>query len=87
MRLRGKLPRLTGLPVSDNWFGLVCRADVPAPARARLEAAWVAALNRPEAKGRLEQIGYTVLASPAAAFGEAIRRYAEVIRGAGIKVE
>ncbi|MBL6077682.1 tripartite tricarboxylate transporter substrate binding protein [Belnapia sp. T18] len=79
------------LVLSDSWFGLVLRADVAAPARARLEAAWIEALNRPEVRGRLEELGFTVLARPGAQFGEEIlrytRTYAEVIRANGIKVE
>jgi tripartite-type tricarboxylate transporter receptor subunit TctC len=79
------------LVLSDSWFGLICRADVPPPARARLEAAWRAALARPEVRGRLEDQGFTVLAKPAAEFGPEIRRYAEtyaqVIRANNIRVE
>ena len=79
------------LVLSDSWFGLICRAEVPVAARARLEAAWIAALTRPEVKGRLEEMGFTVLAHPAARFGEEIRRYtetyAEVIRANNIRVE
>jgi len=79
------------LVLSDSWFGLIMRADVPAPARARLEAAWIAALNRPEVRGRLEETGFTVLAKPSAAFAEEIRRYtatyAQVIRANNIRVE
>ena len=79
------------LILSDSWFGLMTRADVPAAARARLEAAWISALNRPEVKTRLEEQGFTVLARPAVQFGEEIRRYAEVyaqvIRSANIRVE
>lgn len=79
------------LLLSDSWFGVICRADVPEPARARLEAAWLAALARPEVKGRLEEQGFTVLARPAAAFGAEIRRYtevyAQVIRAGNIRVE
>ncbi len=79
------------LVLSDSWFGLILRADVPAPARARLEAAWIEALNRPEVKGRLEELGFAVLARPGAQFGEEILRYtktyAEVIRANNIKVE
>jgi len=79
------------LVLSDSWFGLICRADVPATARTRLEAAWRAALLRPEVRGRLQDQGFTVLAKPAAEFGAEIRRYAEtyaqVIKANGIKVD
>lgn len=79
------------LVLSDSWFGLITRADVPAAARARLEAAWIAALNRPEVRGRLEETGYTVLARPAEQFGTEIQRYteiyAQVIRANNIRVE
>jgi tripartite-type tricarboxylate transporter receptor subunit TctC len=78
------------LVLSDSWFGLIARTEVPAPARARLEAAWAAALARPEVRGRLEEQGFTVLARPSAAFGNEIRRYAEtyaqVIRANNITV-
>lgn len=78
------------LVLSDSWFGLITRAEVPAPARARLEAAWVAALARPEVKTRLEEQGFTVLARPADQFGTEIRRYADtyaqVIRANNITV-
>lgn len=81
-----------GFPVlADSWFGLICRADVPAAARGRLEAAWLAALNRPEVKARLEEVGYTVLAQGADRFAAWIRRYTdtyrEVIQSANIRVE
>jgi len=79
------------LVLSDSWFGLVCRSNVPAPARARLEAAWLAALAQPAIKGRLEEMGFTVLAHPAARFGQEIARYtetyAQVIRANNIRVE
>ncbi|WP_237212862.1 Bug family tripartite tricarboxylate transporter substrate binding protein [Falsiroseomonas oryziterrae] len=79
------------LVLSDSWFGLVARSAVPEAARARLEAAWTAALNRPEVRGRLEEMGFTVLAHGATRFGQEIRRYsetyAEVIRTNNIRVE
>ncbi|MBX9750144.1 MAG: tripartite tricarboxylate transporter substrate binding protein [Roseococcus sp.] len=79
------------LVLSDSWFGLIMRAEVPAAARSRLETAWLAALNRPEVKGRLEELGFTVLAKPGAEFGTEIRRYtetyAQVIRSNNIRVE
>ncbi len=78
------------LVLSDSWFGLITRSEVPAPARARLEQLWLAALARPEIKGRLEEQAFTVLARPSAAFGQEIRRYAEtyaqVIRANNITV-
>lgn len=78
------------LVLSDSWFGLICRADVPAQARARLEAAWRAALARPDVARRLEEQAFTVLAKPSAVFAEEIRRYADtyaqVIRANGISV-
>ena len=79
------------LVLSDSWFGLITRADVPAHIRARLEAAWIAALNRPEVRGRLEDLGFTVLAKPGRDFSIEIRRYtetyAQVIRTNNIRVE
>lgn len=79
------------LVLSDSWFGLITRADVPAATRTRLETAWLAALNRPEVKGRLEELGFTVLAKPGTEFAAEIRRYADtyaqVIRANNIRVE
>jgi tripartite-type tricarboxylate transporter receptor subunit TctC len=66
------------LVLSDSWFGLIVRTEVPAPARARLEQAWLAALARTEIRGRLEEQAFTVLARPSADFAREIRRYAEV---------
>ncbi len=96
-----RLPQLPQVPtmaelgfplvLSDSWFGIIVRSETPQPARARLEAAWIAALNRPEVRGRLEEQGFTVLARGAEGFGADIRRYAQtyaqVIRDANIRVE
>lgn len=79
------------LVLSDSWFGLLARSDVPEAARSRLEALWVAVLARPEVKGRLEETGFTILARPGSQFGTEIRRYADtyaqVIRANNIRVE
>jgi tripartite-type tricarboxylate transporter receptor subunit TctC len=79
------------LVLSDSWFGLLTRSDVPEAARIRLEALWIAALERPEVKGRLEETGFTILAKPGTQFGTEIRRYADtyaqVIRANNIRVE
>jgi tripartite-type tricarboxylate transporter receptor subunit TctC len=79
------------LVLSDSWFGVIARADVAPHIRAAHERAWLGALGRPEIRGRLEELGYTVLARGAEPFGAWIRRYAEtyagVIREANIRVE
>lgn len=79
------------LVLSDSWFGVIARADIAAHIRAAHERAWLGALARPEIRGRLEELGYTVLAQGADAFGAWIRRYADtyagVIRQADIRVE
>lgn len=79
------------LVLSDSWHGLIIRTEVPGPAKERLETAWLAALNRPEVRGRLEERGYTVLASTSMQFDAEIRRYAEtyahVIQANNIRVE
>jgi hypothetical protein len=73
------LVRLSGMSSEEVWRSVDA-----------LEAAWVAALARPEVKGRLEEQGFTVLARPSAQFGTEIRRYAEtyaqVIRANNITV-
>jgi len=81
------------LVLSNSWYAVIVRPDVlaVARARARLTAARLAALARPEISRQLQELGFTVLAKPAATFAGELRRYAdvyaEVIRGANIKVE
>jgi tripartite-type tricarboxylate transporter receptor subunit TctC len=43
--------------VASNWFGLSGPAGIPAPVAARLNAALVAGLNRPEMAERLRELG------------------------------
>jgi tripartite-type tricarboxylate transporter receptor subunit TctC len=78
-----------GEVISDSWFGVVLPAATRPEVVARHEAAWLAALGRPEMRARLADQGFTVLATGAAEFGARMRRdfatYAEVIRRANVR--
>lgn len=77
--------------LSDSWFGIVVKADVPDAAKATLERVWIEALSRPDVKTRLEALGYDVPARSGVAFAAMIQRYIEVyagvIREANIRVD
>jgi tripartite-type tricarboxylate transporter receptor subunit TctC len=64
---------------------------MPAPLVRRIHAAAVEALRHPEGRQRLEQIGFTVVASSpeeyAAFQREEVERWRGVVRTAGIKPE
>ncbi len=80
------VPTAAELGLSDfvvtSWQAVMAPAGVPAPILARLEAACIEALRHPEARQRLNQIGFDVVASSAAEF----RRFqeAEIIRWRGV---
>ena len=77
----------------NTWFGLFGPAKLPPEMTARLNKAFVEALNSPELKARLA----TLMAEPMAAastpeaFGEFVRRelskYEKVVKASGAKVE
>ena len=77
----------------NTWFGLFGPAKLPPEMTARLNKAFVEALNSPEVKARLA----TLMAEPMAAastpeaFGEFVRRelskYEKVVKASGAKVE
>lgn len=77
--------------LSDSWFGVVVRAEVPAAARQTLERVWIEALTHASIRQKLEGLGYEVLAAPSSEFGPTIQKYirvyAEVIKNANIRVE
>lgn len=82
-----------GVPkvLSDSWFGIVVRRDVPQPVRDTLEKAWLDALARSDVRKLLGDLGYTILARPGAEFEKVIDRYiatyATIIKEAGITVQ
>jgi tripartite-type tricarboxylate transporter receptor subunit TctC len=87
---RGRTDGLGNFDV-DTWFGLFGPANLPADVLARLNKAFVDALNAPETRARLA----TLLAEPApttpeqfAAFVKAeLAKYKTVVQAAGARVE
>jgi tripartite-type tricarboxylate transporter receptor subunit TctC len=77
--------------VGDNWAGVLAPAGTPQPAIAKFSAAMVAALNNPELRERLRDIGTAPAPSSPEAFAaylrEEIARWSKVIREKGIKGE
>jgi tripartite-type tricarboxylate transporter receptor subunit TctC len=61
---------LEGLP---TWYGFLLPAGVPKDIASRLETEIIAGLKDPEVNRKLTEAGATVVAQPAAAFGEANR--------------
>jgi tripartite-type tricarboxylate transporter receptor subunit TctC len=77
--------------VAENWQGVLAPAGTPPAIVARINSAFVAAVNDPDIRRRLAENGVTASPSTAAEFGELIRsetaRWAKVIRDKGIKPE
>ena len=81
---------LAGFDVSA-WFGLLAPAGTPREAIQRVHAETAKALQAPELRDRLTQLGFEVIGSTPEAFGELIRsetvRWAKIIRDSGARVE
>jgi tripartite-type tricarboxylate transporter receptor subunit TctC len=79
----------TGVNVS--WHGMFAPAATPAPARARIEAEILQALAQPQVRDRIEKLGLYTVASSSAEFvpfvADAVKRFAEMVRLAGVKPE
>jgi tripartite-type tricarboxylate transporter receptor subunit TctC len=77
--------------VADNWTGVLAPASTPPAIVAKLNAAFVGALNDPDIRRRIEENGSTVAATSAAEFRDVLRsdmvRWERVIREKGIKPE
>jgi len=74
-----------------EWYGFVVPTGTPADAVAKLNAAFVRALNDPEAQKRLHPLAQKAVPSTAADFGEYIRSqyvlWGKVVKATGAKVE
>ncbi|MGC1172286.1 Bug family tripartite tricarboxylate transporter substrate binding protein [Polaromonas sp.] len=81
---------LTGYD-STGWFGLVAPAGTPAPIVARLNVEVTAALNDPEIKSSMRNLGVEPAPSTAAEFEAYIRsetvKWAKVIKTSGTKLD
>ncbi len=80
-----------GYPDTDsgNWYGLLAPAKTPPTVIARLNAAFVAAINDPVVKDKLIQSGAVPVANTPAEFGKVLKdelaRWGKVVREKGIK--
>jgi tripartite-type tricarboxylate transporter receptor subunit TctC len=74
---------------SGNWYGLLAPAKTPPAVIAKLNAAFVAAINDPVVKDKLVQSGAVPVANKPAEFGKHLKdeleRWGKVVRDRGIK--
>ena len=74
---------------SDNWYGLLAPAKTPPAVIAKLNAAFVQAINDPAVKPKLIDSGAVPVADKPAEFGamlkSEIERWGKVVREKGIK--
>jgi tripartite-type tricarboxylate transporter receptor subunit TctC len=75
----------------NTWFGLLGPAKMPPEVTARLNKAFVDALNSPDIKARLTTLMAEPMASTPEAFAEFVKReltkYEKVVKASGAKVE
>ncbi len=81
---------LAGFAV-DTWWGLVAPAGTPADVVAKLNQAYVAALNSPESKSRFAALMAEPVPSTPAQFGSFMQaelaKYEKVVKASGAKVD
>lgn len=77
--------------LATPWLGILAPAKTPAPIIKRLNAEFVAALNAPQVREKLEQQAFEVVASSPEAFArfidEELALYGKLIREVGIKAD
>jgi tripartite-type tricarboxylate transporter receptor subunit TctC len=98
---RARLPQLEGVPTiaeagvagfeASSWFGLVAPAKTPRPVIEKLSAETARALQDPETQGRFEKLGARLVGNTPTEFAALVdaerKRWGEVIRAAGIKLQ
>lgn len=74
-----------------SWFGFFGPAGLPQPTLARLNAEMVKALNAPDVRTKLEDVGYAVIGNTPEQFAALIKagmqQYGGIIKAAGIQAE
>ncbi|WP_423459819.1 Bug family tripartite tricarboxylate transporter substrate binding protein [Ottowia sp. VDI28] len=82
---------VTGMDNYSTWYGLLAPAQTPPVVVEALQKSVSAALARPDIKAKINEMGSEVVALPAAAFAERIKRehkrYEDIIRRFNIKAE
>lgn len=77
--------------LATPWLGILAPAKTPAPIIKRLNAEFVAALNSPQVREKLEQQAFEVVASTPEAFArfidDELALYGKLIRDVGIKAD
>ena len=76
---------------TQGWLGLIAPAGTPRAILERVHGAMIKVLGSPEVKGKFEALGYEVVASTPAEFGEWIRsemtKWGRVVREQKIALE
>jgi tripartite-type tricarboxylate transporter receptor subunit TctC len=79
----------TGMNVT--WHGMFAPAATPAPLRARIEAEIVKALSQPDVRSHIGKLGLYPIGSSSKEFTpfmtDAVKRFAEMVRLAGVQAE
>ncbi len=74
-----------------SWFGFFGPAGLPQPILARLNSEMVKALNSPDVRTKLEDVGYAIIGNTPEQFGALIKagmqQYGGIIKAAGIQPE
>ncbi|HEY1289376.1 MAG TPA: tripartite tricarboxylate transporter substrate binding protein [Burkholderiales bacterium] len=98
---KARIPQLENVPTiaeggvagfeASSWFGLVAPAKTPRPVIEQLSAETARALKDPEVQGRFEKLGARLVGNTPAEFAALVelerKRWGEVIRAAGIKLQ
>ena len=98
---KARIPQLEGVPTiaeagvpgfeASSWFGLTVPARTPRPVVERLAAETARSLRDPEMQGRFEKLGARLVGNTPAEFAALVeaerKRWGEVIRAAGIKLQ
>ena len=98
---KSRIPQLETVPTlseagvpgfeASSWFGLVAPAKTPRPVVERLAAETAKAVQEPEMQARFEKLGARLVGNSPAQFAALVeaerKRWGEVIRAAGIKLQ